>query len=50
MSDRQHRVLRRMAARDETRRRQARIAPAEWAAMTPAQRKAAAATNVGARR
>lgn len=42
MSNRQARLLRRMAVRDEARRRMAQIAPTEWARMTLAEKKAAA--------
>lgn len=40
MSDRHTRAQRRAADRDQDRRRQARTAPADWAAMTPAEQRA----------
>jgi hypothetical protein len=40
MSDRQARLLRRIAARDEANRIRAKVAPTDWARMTRTQKKA----------
>jgi hypothetical protein len=43
VSNRQERVLRRIAVRDDARQRIAKIPPTEWAAMSPAEKQAAVA-------